>query len=134
MARRQRSKSIAEDESTHHGFRQLRDWQRKLNEGGWAAVHWPVEYGGRGATLVESAIFFEELTRAHLPLPVNELGLAMGGPTVMAHGTPEQKERFIRPIISADEIWCRGLLRPAPAPASLHFDAAGAPRRSTAVG
>ncbi len=53
----------------------LRDWQRRLHEGGWAGVDWPVEYGGRGATLTQSAIFFEELARASAPLPVNVLGL-----------------------------------------------------------
>jgi alkylation response protein AidB-like acyl-CoA dehydrogenase len=100
------------DESTNRGFEWRRRWQRMLHEGGWAAVHWPQEYGGRGATLVESAIFGEELTRAKLPLPVNELGLMMGGPTLMVHGTPEQKERYLPPILSADEIWCQGFSEP----------------------
>jgi alkylation response protein AidB-like acyl-CoA dehydrogenase len=101
-----------DDESTNRGFEWRRAWQRTLHEGGWAAVHWPKEYGGRGATLVESAIFGEELTRAKLPLPVNELGLMMGGPTLMAHGTPAQKERYLPPILSADEIWCQGFSEP----------------------
>jgi len=89
-----------------------RDWQRKLHEGGWAGVHWPVEYGGRGASLMESAIFFEELGRARAPLPANALGLLMGGPTVMAWGTDEQKERYLEPILSAEEIWCQGFSEP----------------------
>src|ERR671922_2455609 len=62
-------------------------WQRKLHEGGWAGVSWPAEYGGRGATLVEQAIFNEEMARAQAPGLANGLGLAMGGPTVIAHGT-----------------------------------------------
>jgi alkylation response protein AidB-like acyl-CoA dehydrogenase len=94
------------------GFQFRRDWQRKLYDAGWAGVSWPREYGGRGATLVEQAIFNEELTRARAPALVNVLGLAMGGPTVIAHGTDEQKERYLQPILSADEIWCQGFSEP----------------------
>ena len=61
-------------------------WQRKLHDAGWAGVSWPKEYGGRGATLVEQAIFNEEVVRARTPSVANVLGLAMGGPTVIAHG------------------------------------------------
>jgi len=94
------------------GFQFRRDWQRKLYDAGWAGVSWPREYGGRGATLVEQAIFNEEVTRARAPSLVNVLGLAMGGPTVIAHGTDEQKERYLQPILSADEIWCQGFSEP----------------------
>src|SRR4051812_49925257 len=87
-------------------------WQRKLNERGWAGLTWPEEYGGAGATLVEMAIFFEELARAGAPRMVNTLGLTMGGPTVIAHGTDRQKERFLGPILSAEEIWCQGFSEP----------------------
>jgi alkylation response protein AidB-like acyl-CoA dehydrogenase len=89
-----------------------RDWQRRLHEGGWAAPSWPVEYGGRGATLTESAIYFEEIGRARVPLAANVLGLLLGGPTLMAWGTPEQKERYLPPILSAEEIWCQGFSEP----------------------
>jgi len=89
-----------------------RDFQRRLAGGGWAAVHWPVEYGGRAASLTESAIFFEELARARVPLPVNALGLLLAGPTIMTYGTPEQKERFLAPIVTAEEIWCQGFSEP----------------------
>ena len=81
------------------------DFQRALARDGWAAVHWPPEYGGRGATLTQSAIFFEELGRAGAPLPANVLGLLLAGPTIMSWGTPEQKERYLTPILSAEEIW-----------------------------
>jgi alkylation response protein AidB-like acyl-CoA dehydrogenase len=87
-------------------------WQRALNERGWAGLSWPTEYGGAGATLVEQAIFFEEVARAGAPSMVNVLGLAMGGPTVIAHGTEEQKQRYLPPILSADEIWCQGFSEP----------------------
>ena len=89
-----------------------RDWQARLHEGGWAGVHWPKEYGGRGASLFETAIFFEELGRASAPLPANVLGLLLGGPTVMFWGTEAQKERYLTPILSAEEIWCQGFSEP----------------------
>jgi alkylation response protein AidB-like acyl-CoA dehydrogenase len=98
------------DEDAHYAWR--RDFQRRLADGGWAAVHWPREYGGRGATLTESAIFFEELGRAGAPLPANVLGLLLAGPTIMAWGTPEQKERHLAPILTAEEIWCQGFSEP----------------------
>jgi alkylation response protein AidB-like acyl-CoA dehydrogenase len=89
-----------------------RDWQRQLNERGWAGLTWPERYGGAGATLVEQAIFYEEAARAGTPGVVNTLGLVMGGPTVIAHGSEEQRERYLAPILSADEIWCQGFSEP----------------------
>jgi alkylation response protein AidB-like acyl-CoA dehydrogenase len=89
-----------------------REWQRTLHAAGWAGVSWPKEYGGRGATMIEQAIFSEELARAKAPRPANVLGLVMGGPVVIAHGTEEQKERFLEPILSAEEIWCQGFSEP----------------------
>jgi alkylation response protein AidB-like acyl-CoA dehydrogenase len=99
-----------DDEDGQYAWR--RDWQRRLAAGGWAAVHWPREYGGRGATLTESAIFFEELGRSGAPLPANALGLLLAGPTIMAWGTQEQKDRYLSPIVTADEIWCQGFSEP----------------------
>src|SRR6266516_6407292 len=101
-----------EPEGDEAAFRFRRDWQRALNDAGWAGVSWPQEYGGRGATLVEQAIFNEEVTRAQAPQLANVLGLAMGGPTVIAHGTEDQRQRFLQPILSADEIWCQGFSEP----------------------
>ena len=75
-------------------------------------MHWPVEYGGRGATLTQSAIFFEELGRSGAPLPANVLGLLLAGPTIMTWGTHEQKERYLTPILTAEEIWCQGFSEP----------------------
>jgi alkylation response protein AidB-like acyl-CoA dehydrogenase len=89
-----------------------RAWQRQLHEAGWAGLSWPKEYGGRGASLIEQAIFNEEMARAQAPQVANVLGLAMGGPTVIAHGTEEQKQRFLVPILSAEEIWCQGFSEP----------------------
>jgi alkylation response protein AidB-like acyl-CoA dehydrogenase len=93
-------------------FKWRREWQRTLYEGGWAAPAWPAEFGGRGATLTESAIYFEELGRARTPLAANVLGLLLGGPTLMVWGTPEQKERYLAPILSGEEIWCQGFSEP----------------------
>ncbi|MEI2701781.1 MAG: acyl-CoA dehydrogenase family protein [Baekduia sp.] len=89
-----------------------RDWQRRMAEDGWVGVHWPAEYGGRGASLTESAIYFEEIGRARAPLPANVLGVLLAGPTIMAWGTEEQKDRYLAPILSAEEIWCQGFSEP----------------------
>jgi alkylation response protein AidB-like acyl-CoA dehydrogenase len=93
-------------------FEFRRAWQRELHEAGWAGISWPKEYGGRGATLIEQVIFSEEMTRAKAPSPANVLGLVMGGPVVIAHGSEEQKERFLEPILSGEEIWCQGFSEP----------------------
>jgi alkylation response protein AidB-like acyl-CoA dehydrogenase len=98
------------DEDLSYAYR--RDFQRRLADGGWAAVHWPREYGGRGATLTESAIFFEELGRSGAPLPANVLGLLLAGPTIMTWGTDRQKDRYLAPILTAEEIWCQGFSEP----------------------
>jgi alkylation response protein AidB-like acyl-CoA dehydrogenase len=89
-----------------------RDWQRRLHEAGWAGVAWPKEYGGRGATLIEQAIFAGEMARAEASAPANALGLVMGGPVVIAHGSEEQKQRYLEPILSGEEIWCQGFSEP----------------------
>ncbi len=94
------------------GFAFSREWQRKMHEGGWAGISWPKEYGGRGASLIEQAIFSEEMARTRAPRPANVLGLVMGGPVVIAHGNEDQKERFLEPILSAEEIWCQGFSEP----------------------
>ena len=93
-------------------FEFRRSWQRKLDDASYAGLSWPEEYGGRGATLIEQAIFNEEVVRARAPMPANVLGLIMGGPVVIAHGSEEQKERFLKPILTADEIWCQGFSEP----------------------
>jgi alkylation response protein AidB-like acyl-CoA dehydrogenase len=93
-------------------FAYLRAWQRRLDEGGWAAVSWPKEYGGRSATLMQQAIFWEEMARVQAPSMANALGLGLIGPTIIAYGTEAQKKRFIPKILSAEEIWCQGFSEP----------------------
>jgi len=88
-------------------------WQRLLFDAGYAGVDWPVEGGGRGASAVEELIFKEELERAHAPyVGVNFVGLLHAGPTVIAEGTPEQRSRFLPPILRGDEVWCQGFSEP----------------------
>jgi alkylation response protein AidB-like acyl-CoA dehydrogenase len=99
-----------EDEA--EAFQWRRRWQAQLHQGGWAGLSWPKEYGWRGATLIEQAIFSEEMIRANAPAPANVLGLVMGGPVVIHHGTEEQKKRYLEPILSAEEIWCQGFSEP----------------------
>jgi alkylation response protein AidB-like acyl-CoA dehydrogenase len=101
-----------EPDGEDENFEWRRQWQQQLYGGGWAGVHWPVEYGGRGATLTESAIFFEELANARSPLPANVLGLLLGGPTVMTWGTDEQRQRHLPTILSGEEVWCQGFSEP----------------------
>ena len=98
------------DEEAEFAWR--RDWQRRLYDAGWAAPSWPTEYGGRGATPAESAIYFEEIGRARVPFSANTLGLLLGGPTLMVWGTQEQKDRYLSPILSGEEIWCQGFSEP----------------------
>jgi alkylation response protein AidB-like acyl-CoA dehydrogenase len=96
------------------GFRSLdeefewgRRWQARLAADRWVGIHWPEEYGGRGATPVQVAIFNMEYARSKAPQPVNRNGINHVGPTILAHGTDEQKARWLPRILSADEIWCQ---------------------------
>lgn len=90
----------------------LRDWQRKLNEGKWAAIAWPEKHGGRGATLMEEIIYHQEMVRVSAPPAVNYVGLHMVGPTLMQIGTPQQQETYIPKILSGEEVWCQGYSEP----------------------
>ena len=105
-----------------------RAWQRRLNEDRYAGLSWPEAYGGRDASLMEQALFNEEMARAQAPMPANVLGLVMGGPVVIAHGTEEQKQRLLQPILSAEEIWCQGFSEP-----DAGSDLAGLKTRATRV-
>ena len=84
-----------------------REWQAKLASARLVGVAWPREYGGRGAGAVEHYIVTEELARARAPELVGRIGVNLVGPTLLAHGTPGQKERFLPRILDASEIWCQ---------------------------
>jgi alkylation response protein AidB-like acyl-CoA dehydrogenase len=84
-----------------------RTWQARLAADKWVGIHWPAEYGGRGASPVKVAIFNTEYARARAPQPVNRVGINLAGPTLLAHGTDEQRSRWISKILTAEEIWCQ---------------------------
>ena len=84
-----------------------RDWQARLAEGRWVGVPWPEEYGGRGAGAVEHFIVTEELARARAPELVGRIGINLVGPTLLAHGTAEQKQRWLPEILPARALWCQ---------------------------
>lgn len=90
----------------------LRDWDRKLYEGGFAGISWPKEYGGQGLTHVEEIIFDEEAGKLNAPSGVNVLGKLLLGPTLLLFGTEEQKKRFLPPLLRGDEVWCQGFSEP----------------------
>jgi alkylation response protein AidB-like acyl-CoA dehydrogenase len=84
-----------------------RAWQARCAADRWVAIAWPVDVGGRGATPVEVALFNMEYARAGAPQPVNRVGINLTGPTLLAHGTPGQRERWLPSILDASEIWCQ---------------------------
>ena len=89
-----------------------RAWQRKLFEGGWGAISWPPEHGGRGATVIERWLFDEELDRAGAPRPYGAASVDMIGTAILHHGTAAQRERHLRPLLAAEEVWCQGFSEP----------------------
>jgi alkylation response protein AidB-like acyl-CoA dehydrogenase len=94
-------------------FEQLgRDWSRTLHDAGYAGLTWPKEYGGAGAPYSYQAILLEEFALAEAPGHIGVIGLGMAGPTIIAHGTEQQKSRYLAKILSADEIWCQGFSEP----------------------
>jgi alkylation response protein AidB-like acyl-CoA dehydrogenase len=90
----------------------LRTWNRTLADGGWAAPAWPVEHGGRGAGVAEQLAYLEEMSRVRAPGPVNVIGVSNIAPAIMQFGTPEQRARFLRPMLRGDEIWSQGMSEP----------------------
>jgi alkylation response protein AidB-like acyl-CoA dehydrogenase len=100
------------DEPLETRFNFLKRWQRKLYDGGWAGVSWPKEYGGRGATLMQQVIFWQEMALAGAPPLANVLALGIIGPTIIAFGTEAQKKRYLAKMLSAEEIWCQGFSEP----------------------
>jgi alkylation response protein AidB-like acyl-CoA dehydrogenase len=90
----------------------LIDWQRRLHAADYVGLSWPVEYGGRGATIMEQAIFYEEMARAQAPELPNAIGLDMAGPAIMVHGTAAQKRLHLPRILSAEHLFCQGFSEP----------------------
>ncbi len=88
------------------------EWERKLFTGGWNGINWPEQSGGRGASLIEQAIFAEEMASARAPDRLNVIGRNLAGTTLLHHGTEAQRERFLPKILSGDEVWCQGFSEP----------------------
>src|SRR6202162_4514503 len=99
-------------ESSADDWKRRLEWHKKMHAGGWVGISWPKEYGGRGATLTQQLVYGEEMSRAHAPALVNQLGTMLVGPTLIQWGTEEQKKRYVPKILSADEIWCQGYSEP----------------------
>jgi alkylation response protein AidB-like acyl-CoA dehydrogenase len=87
-------------------------WRKKLSSRGWIAPAWPKEYGGAGMSIMEQFIFNEEMAKARAPRTGGGIALGMAGPTIMVHGTEEQKKRFLPPILTGEETWCQGFSEP----------------------
>jgi len=85
----------------------LREWQRTLHAGRWVGVHWPVEHGGRGASATQVATYNEELARAGAPPLLGRVGVTLVGPTLIAHGTDDQRARWMPRILAGDDVWCQ---------------------------
>jgi alkylation response protein AidB-like acyl-CoA dehydrogenase len=84
-----------------------RAWQKRLASGGWGAPSWPAEYGGRSFGPLESTVWAQEKARAGATIPFNVVGFGMAGPTIISHGSPEQKERYLPALLGGEEIWCQ---------------------------
>ncbi|MFE3776447.1 acyl-CoA dehydrogenase family protein, partial [Streptomyces sp. NPDC059122] len=96
----------------HEAFTERLAWERHMAAAGWTCVGWPVEYGGRGATLEQQVAFHEEYALADAPARVNHIGEQLLGPTLIAFGTDEQRARFLPEIAAVRELWCQGYSEP----------------------
>lgn len=96
----------------HEDFEARLEWNRHMAAAGWTCVAWPLEHGGRGLSIAQQVIFHEEYARADAPARVNHLGEELLGPTLIAHGTPEQQARFLPGIVAVEELWCQGYSEP----------------------
>ncbi|HSE93820.1 MAG TPA: acyl-CoA dehydrogenase family protein [Methylomirabilota bacterium] len=107
-----RGRAFAASRADVDEVRRLRAWQKTMYEAGYVGIDWPREFGGRGASIVEVIILYQEMARAESPQIVNRGGVSMLGPTLMTHGTPAQQKRFLAKILSAEELWCQGFSEP----------------------
>ena len=96
----------------HEGFEVRLAWEQLLGQAGWTCLGWPVEWGGRGASIAQQVIWNEEYVRASCPAHVGIFGEGLLGPTLIAYGTDEQKRRFLEPIRLGQELWCQGYSEP----------------------
>jgi alkylation response protein AidB-like acyl-CoA dehydrogenase len=97
---------------TDEAFEAHRRWNATLVDAGYGAIAWPVEHGGRDASIREQLAYNEEMARVGAPGPVNAIGVANIAPAIMTYGTPEQQQRYLRPMLRGDEIWSQGMSEP----------------------
>jgi alkylation response protein AidB-like acyl-CoA dehydrogenase len=90
-----------------------RAWQRRLAEGGYVGVTWPAEHGGQGKGPLHQVVINQEIARAGVPGILDAIGVGMLGPTLIAHGDDEQKQRYLAPMLHGDEVWCQLFSEPA---------------------
>jgi alkylation response protein AidB-like acyl-CoA dehydrogenase len=84
-----------------------KQWHRAMYDAGYVGMGWPTPYGGRGAAPMQQAIVADEMARGRAPAPINGLGIGFIGPTIIVHGTDGQKQRYLKKILTAEEIWCQ---------------------------
>jgi alkylation response protein AidB-like acyl-CoA dehydrogenase len=107
-----RGRGFAASRAEPEEVARLRAWQKTMYEAGYVGMDWPREFGGRGASLVEQIILYQEMARAESPQLVNRGGLSMLGPTLMKYGTPAQQQRFLARILTVEDLWCQGFSEP----------------------
>src|ERR1700693_4381323 len=107
-----RGRSFASSRADRDEVARLRVWQKTMADAGFVGMEWPREFGGRGASIVEMIILYQEMARAESPQLVNRGGVSMLGPTLMKYGTPTQRTRFLPKILTAEELWCQGFSEP----------------------
>lgn len=102
-----------DDAGEHEHVARRREWQRRLAEGGLAAVTWPAEYGGQGLGPLHQVVVNQEIGRAGVPGIFDIIGVGMLGPTLIAHGSEDQKQRYLGTMLTGDEVWCQLFSEPA---------------------
>jgi len=107
-----RGRAFASSRAGREEVQKLRAWQKRMHAAGYVGMDWPREYGGRGASIVEMVVLYQEMARAESPQLVNRGGVSMLGPTLMKYGTPAQRTRFLPKILTADELWCQAFSEP----------------------
>jgi alkylation response protein AidB-like acyl-CoA dehydrogenase len=89
-----------------------KDWSRRLYKAGFVGLTWPKAYGGYEQPISHQVIALEEFARSEAPEHANVIGLGMAGPTILAHGTEQQRDRYLKRILTAEDIWCQGFSEP----------------------
>lgn len=94
-------------------FKERVEWEQHMGRSGWTCISWPKKFGGRGASINEQVIFYEEYTKAGGPGRIGHIGETLAGPTIISFGTQEQQERFLPKIKLGEEYWCQGYSEPS---------------------